>query len=95
MARPSWFVALVRHAVRTAPWIAKATQLPVVGPVLRALLCFLTRHDDAIYLPKDRVIAVREPLPASESLALPSQIVEHFARGQLSLDHEPMPVPPC
>jgi len=80
MARPDWFVAFIRHAVRTAPWIAKATQRPVVGPGLRALLRFLTRHDDAIYLPKDRVIEVRAPVPAPESLALPSHIVEHFVR---------------
>ena len=80
MARPSWFIAFVRHAVRTAPWIAQATNRPVVGPILRALLRFITRHDDAIYLPKDRVIAVHTPVPAPESLVLPSRIVEHFVR---------------
>lgn len=80
MAHPSWFVDLARYAARSAPAIAQATDIPVVGPILRALLRFVTRHDDAIYLPKDHVIAVHTPVASAESLVLPSQVVEHFVR---------------
>ena len=80
MARPSWFVSFVRHAVRTAPWVAKATRLPLIGSVLRGVLRLLTRHDDAIYLPKDGILSLQAPIPTPESVVLPSRIVEHFVR---------------
>ena len=55
--------------------LAQLTKAPVLG---RAIDRMLFDGDDIIYLPKDNVIPVNRQLTGPESIALPSQVVEHF-----------------
>ena len=55
--------------------LAQLTKTPVIG---RAIDRMLFDGDDIIYLPKDNVIPVNRQLTGPESIAVPSQVVEHF-----------------
>jgi NAD-dependent dihydropyrimidine dehydrogenase PreA subunit len=75
MARPTWFVELIKKTFPNRFVVAKLTKLPVVGGLMDR---WLSEGDDLIYLPRDRVIPVNQTLAAPESIVLPSQVVEHF-----------------
>ncbi len=79
MGRPLWFVNLLKRAFSARFRAAQLTKLPLLGRLVdRALF----DGDDIIYLPQDgavrQVLQVNQPIPETESLALPSQVVEHF-----------------
>ncbi len=75
MARPLWFVKLLKRAFPQRFLLARLTHLPVAGTIVDR---WLFAGDDLIYLPKERVIAVDAPLAPPEEMVLPSQVVEHF-----------------
>ena len=75
MGRPIWFVDLVKKYFPSRFSLAKLTKVPVVGGMIRY---GLFDGDDIIYLPKDNVIPVDEPIPGPEDTVLPSQVLEHF-----------------
>ncbi|MHA2323270.1 MAG: hypothetical protein ACXACG_16690, partial [Candidatus Thorarchaeota archaeon] len=52
MARPMWFVRLLKKTFPTRGLIAKATNIPLLGKVVDKMLF---EGDDIIYLPKDNV----------------------------------------
>jgi len=83
VSRPRWFVALVRRAYPGRFLAARLTRLPLLG---RAIERLLLDGDRLVYLPrdsvvvvgKDGVVPVGEPVELPGSLALPSQVVEHY-----------------
>jgi ferredoxin len=75
VARPIWFVNLVKKYFPSRFSLAKLTRVPVLG---RAIDYGLFDGDDIIYLPKDGVIQIDEPLDGPEETVLPSQLVDHF-----------------
>jgi Pyruvate/2-oxoacid:ferredoxin oxidoreductase delta subunit len=83
MARPVWFVNLIKKAFPGRFRVARLTNLPVVGCVIDRSLF---EGDDIIYLPKDdvaermarHVVQVGQPIEVAGDVALPSQVVTHF-----------------
>jgi ferredoxin len=75
MAQPLWLVSLIKKTFPRRFIVAKLTKVPVVGALLDH---WLFAGDDIIYLPRDRVIRVNQPISMPDEIVLPSQIVEHF-----------------
>jgi ferredoxin len=75
MARPIWFVNLVKKYFPSRFSLARLTKVPIVG---RMIDYGLFEGDDIIYLPKDSVIQINEPIARPEGMVLPSQVLEHF-----------------
>ncbi len=79
MARPLWFVELLKKTFPNVSIIAKLTRVPVVGRVIDKMLF---EGDDIIYLPKDSVvqktIQINQSLDQPIDTALPSAVVHHF-----------------
>ncbi len=72
MARPLWFVELIKRGFPGRFWLAELTKVPVVG---RGMDRWLFEGDDLVVLPRDRVIAVDESVEMPEPTALPSEVV--------------------
>ena len=77
MARPVWFVELIKLPFPYRHLLGKLTTLPVVGRVVDYMLF---DGDEILYLPVDRVIPVDESIEDPGEMVLPSQIVEHFIK---------------
>ncbi|NWF96882.1 MAG: 4Fe-4S binding protein [Candidatus Thorarchaeota archaeon] len=79
MARPLWFVALLKKTFPNTHIIARMTRIPLLG---RAIDKMLFDGDDIIYLPKDsavtRTVSVGKTLERPEEAVLPSEIVHRF-----------------
>jgi ferredoxin len=75
MARPIWFVDLVKKYFPSRFSLARLTKVPVVG---RMIDYGLFDGDDIIYLPKDNVIQINQPIAGPEEISLPSELVDHF-----------------
>ena len=83
MARPVWFVNLIKKTFPGRFRVARLTHVPVVGRVIDRMLF---EGDDIIYLPKDDVfesetqyiVQVDQPIGVAGDVVLPSQVVTHF-----------------
>lgn len=75
MALPNWFVELLKKSFTARYLFAKMTHAPVFGQVVDHILF---EGDDLIYLPKDGLIKVDEPIGEAEDVVLPSEVVTHF-----------------
>ncbi len=75
MGRPLWFVALLKRSFASRFLLARLTRAPLVGQIVDR---WLFEGDDILYLPRNRVIPVGEPVNPSGEMVLPSQVVEHF-----------------
>ena len=75
MARPVWFVNLLKVVFPQRFLAARLTNLPVVGEVVD---WGFFNGDDSLYLPSDRSIVINEPILQHGDLVLPSQVVDHF-----------------
>ncbi len=75
MARPVWFVNLIKKVFPQRFWMARLTNLPLVGDVVD---WGLFDGDDLYYLPTDRSVVVNESISNPGDYVLPSQIVDHF-----------------
>jgi len=75
MARPMWFVNLVKKYFPSRFSLAELTKVPVVGGMIDY---GLFEGDDIIYLPKNDVIQINESIPGPDETVLPSQVLEHF-----------------
>jgi ferredoxin len=75
LARPLWFVNLIKKAFPQRFWFARLTNLPLVGELVN---WGVFNGDDLLYLPTDRSIVINEPIPNPGVFVLPSKIVEHF-----------------
>ncbi|MFC1849376.1 indolepyruvate ferredoxin oxidoreductase subunit alpha [candidate division CSSED10-310 bacterium] len=75
MARPLWFVSLLKRLFSGRYHMARLTKVPILGKIIDYLLF---EGDDIIYLPKNRVIQVNIALSPLQETVLPSRVVEHF-----------------
>jgi ferredoxin len=79
MARPLWFVELLKKTFPSRGLIARMTKVPLVGRVVDKMLF---EGDDIMYLPKDNVvqktIQINKALEKPIDTALPSAVVHHF-----------------
>ena len=75
MARPLWFVKLLKKTFPNIKLIAKLTNFPILGFIFDYLLF---RDDNIIYLPQDRSIDVDKSLGEYSEVVLPSQVLKYF-----------------
>jgi ferredoxin len=75
MARPIWFVELLKRGFPHRFWLAKLSRLPGIGRLFDRLLF---AGDDIIFLPKQRVVTVHQSVPVPEQTVLPAQVLHHF-----------------
>lgn len=76
MSRPVWFVRLVQAAFPTRFSIAKAARRwPWFGKLVDR---YLFEGDDVVYLPKDNLIPIHQPVAVPEETVLPSEVAAHF-----------------
>ncbi|MBS3795106.1 MAG: 4Fe-4S binding protein [Candidatus Thorarchaeota archaeon] len=79
MARPLWFVELLKKAFPHRNIIALFTHIPIIGGLIDKILF---ESDDIVYLPTDNVatktIPINQSLEQPKQSAIPSQIVHHF-----------------
>ncbi|MBD3253554.1 MAG: 4Fe-4S ferredoxin [Candidatus Lokiarchaeota archaeon] len=77
MARPIWYVKLLKKAFPKVKFIAKLTNFPFLGNLFDKLLF---EGDDIFYLPMDKTIPINQDMGEYQEYVLPSQILEHFVR---------------
>jgi hypothetical protein len=75
LARPVWFVNLIKKAFPQRFWLARLTNLPLIGELVD---WGLFNGDDLLYLPTDQSIMINDPISNPGDFVLPSQIVDHF-----------------
>ena len=79
MAKPLWYVNLIKRAFPKRRFLAKLTKAPLLGRLVDKMLF---EGDDVMYLPKDSVaqmtIQIGKKLDRPEEAVLPSEIVHHF-----------------
>jgi ferredoxin len=75
MARPVWFVELIKKSFPSRFLGARLTKAPVIGKLIERMLFW---GDDLVYLPKDRTIQIHAAIERPTDMVLPSQVVEHF-----------------
>jgi ferredoxin len=73
--RPIWFVNIIKHYFPQRFSIARITHWPIIKHLVDAMLF---RGDETIYLPKNDLIQVNEPIARPEEMVLPTGAVEHF-----------------
>ncbi len=78
MARPLWFVALLKRLFPRIFVLARLTRVPVLGRLIERALF---EGDSLTIVPRRIVVEVRGVLPAPESVAAPGELVEHFIRS--------------
>ncbi|GAB4541693.1 MAG: 4Fe-4S dicluster domain-containing protein [Anaerolineae bacterium] len=77
MSRPLWFVELLKKVYPARFMAARATRLPILESISAR---WFFDGDDMIYLPRNRVIPVNQPVDVPGDLVLPSEVVEHFIK---------------
>ena len=75
MARPLWFVNLVKRSFPSRFLMAKLTH---ILPINKIVDYGLFADDDIIYLPKNNIIPINQPIAQQTDMVLPSTVVEHF-----------------
>jgi ferredoxin len=75
MARPIWFVNLLKYYFSDRYRFAEWTHYPLLGPAVDQMLF---DGDDIVYLPKDHTITINASIEEPINTVLPSQIVTHF-----------------
>ena len=74
MARPLWFVSLLK---KYFPYRKKIAGWSKYQPVKKLMSTFLFNGDFMVYLPKDRIV-IQESIDVQENIVLPSEIVHHY-----------------
>jgi len=77
MARPLWFVNIIKKTFPNISFIAKLTRLPIIGRLIDKLLF---EGDNIIYLTQDKVISVNVTVEKQADMVLPSKILEYFIK---------------
>ncbi len=78
MARPLWFVKLLKRNFNYRFFGAQLTNLPIIGKLMEKILFNEHQNGDALfYLPKDHVI-INQEIEQPGSMVLPSVVVDHF-----------------
>ena len=83
MARPRWFIELLKKSFASRFILAKLTKVPGIRYVLKKLLF---EDDILIYLPNDSVmkkrrtknVSIDKVIPNNEDILIPSQIIDRF-----------------
>ncbi|MFX0115780.1 MAG: DUF362 domain-containing protein [Candidatus Hodarchaeota archaeon] len=75
MARPLWFVELIKKSFPQRFLLAKLTNVPIIGRIMDFMLF---QDDEIIYLPKDSVIQVNQRIERHGERVLPSQVINYF-----------------
>ena len=75
MARPLWFVELLKKTFPNIRFIAKLTRIPILGKFFDLAMF---EGDEIIYLTQDRVIQINKELNKEDDMVLPSQVLEYF-----------------
>ena len=75
MARPLWFVELLKKTFPNIRFIAKLTRIPILGKFFDLAMF---EGDEIIYLTQDSVIQVNKELNKEDDMVLPSQVLEYF-----------------
>lgn len=73
--RPVWFVNLIKRYFPQRFIIARLTHWPIIKKIVDAMLF---KGDETIYLPKDNLIQINQPIAPPEEMVLPSRALEHF-----------------
>ena len=81
MARPLWFVKLLKKTFPNVKLIAKLTNLPILGKIIDYLLI---RGDDIIYLPQDKILEIDKDLIRSKG-AVSREVCIDMAAKVMSL----------
>ncbi len=77
MARPLWFVKLIKKAFPSITFLAKLTNFPLFGKIFEFSLF---RGDQIYYLPRDKTISIEKTIECHEEYVLPSQVLEYFVK---------------
>ncbi len=75
--RPLWFVNILEKTFPNIKFIAKLTNVPILGKIFDKLMF---EGDDLTYLLQDKVIKVDKKLGEYEEYVLPSQVLEYFIK---------------
>jgi hypothetical protein len=75
MARPIWFVKLLKKAFPGVSNIAKLTRIPILGKIFDLLLF---DGDQIIYLTQDKIIQINQEVDSPKDLVLPSRVLKYF-----------------
>ncbi len=68
------FVNMLKKGFRHADFLAKFARIPFINKNLQKGV----KHDEMIFLTRDRVISVNQKIDEPENLILPSEIAEYF-----------------
>ncbi len=75
MARPLWFVNILKKTFPNIKFIAKLTNVPIIGKIIDKLMF---EDDDIIFITEDKVVSINQSVEKGSDLILPSQVVEYF-----------------
>ena len=75
MAKPLWYVEIIKKTFPNIKFIAKLTRVPILGKIFDLAMF---EGDDIIYLTQDKVIPVNKEIQREADMALPSQVLEYF-----------------
>ncbi|MGD9101684.1 MAG: 4Fe-4S binding protein [Anaerolineae bacterium] len=75
MARPLWFVKLVKMSFPGRFLLARMTHVSLFGKLIDR---WLFQDDAIVYLPQDRVLQINASVERAKEVVLPSQVLEHF-----------------
>ncbi|MFN2302378.1 MAG: DUF362 domain-containing protein [Anaerolineales bacterium] len=78
MARPLWFVRMLKRSFSLRYIGAEMTKWPIIGRAMEHALFNGHKTGDALfYLPKDRVV-INQQIDEGENVVVPSAVVTHF-----------------
>jgi ferredoxin len=75
LARPLWYVNILKKTFPNIKFIAKLTRIPILGKIFDLAIF---EGDDIIYLAQDKVIPINKEIQKESDIVLPSQVLEYF-----------------
>ncbi len=75
MARPLWFVEIIKKTFKNRFLIGRLTKIPILGRLVKQIFF---GGDDIIFLPKESSIEINRSVKQPGEMVLPSQVVEYF-----------------
>ncbi len=75
MAKPLWYVEILKKSFPNIKFISKLTRIPFLTKFFDLVMF---EGDDIIYLPQDKVIQVNKEVEEQVDIVLPSQVIKHF-----------------
>lgn len=80
MARPLWFVEILKRHFNLRYIGAELTKWPVIGYIMeKALFNGHNTGDTLFYLPKDHIV-INQQIQEEDSIVIPSEVVKHFIK---------------